>query len=696
MRRLFSVAIVRAILIVAVIAGLGSWLVVRASALDIVDASIQDWVLTNRSPESYLGSSAGTARDPRNFITIVAIDERTLSELGAYNGGYPRAYQAQVIEKLLAAPPRVIALDMGFFEPTSDDTVLAQALDHARSLPVPTTVILSAAGLPAPNESVKSAPDGELDFEDSLLPVPELADRASIGIANVVPGDHGTIRTMPLLAHIDGIERPSLGLAAVAAYLRRPTFADGRTADVLELAGRNIPLDEHGFLRIDFFGPPSRAYSVNSTFRVVSFVDVLRGRVDPATWRGGMVFIGALGAAGLADDYWTPVSDDGRKMAGVEIHANTAATLFSTNFLRSLPETTQALLTLGLALVVALAGGRLSILAGLVVGPLVLAGFAGIAVWILYAFGVLVPLAGPLLVGLASLLAVIAPRLVAEQRQARALRVALGADPRHDALVSDLELAIAREELRLEYQPKIDCRSGNVIGVEALVRWQHPERGLIAPDRFVPLAEQSGLIRPLTRWVLNSAVRQVRIWLDAGLTLKIAVNLSTHDLQDMQLPAQISELMDRHRVPAELLGLEITETALLADPDRAMLVLQELARRGLHASLDDFGTGYSSLTYLRRLPLQELKIDASFVRSLATAEADRVIVCSTIDLGHRLGLSVVAEGVEDRLTLELLAELGCDQAQGFYISRPLPPGELHDWVRSVSGAVEPLRRANAA
>jgi EAL domain-containing protein (putative c-di-GMP-specific phosphodiesterase class I) len=261
-------------------------------------------------------------------------------------------------------------------------------------------------------------------------------------------------------------------------------------------------------------------------------------------------------------------------------------------------------------------------------------------------------------------------------------------------MVSALREAISGDELRLHYQPKVECQTGRVRGVEALARWQHASQGIITPDRFVPLAEQTGLIGPLTRWVLEAAVRQARAWLDSGLPLRIAVNLSTHDLQDPRLPAQVCELLERYDVPFGLLTLEITETALLADPGRALETLNELAGRGVEASLDDFGTGYSSLTYLRQLPLRELKIDASFVRGLADAQRDRAIVRSTIELGHRLGLSVVAEGVEDGITLELLAELGCDEAQGYYLSRPLPADELADWLLSADNLES--RRANAA
>jgi predicted signal transduction protein with EAL and GGDEF domain len=252
-------------------------------------------------------------------------------------------------------------------------------------------------------------------------------------------------------------------------------------------------------------------------------------------------------------------------------------------------------------------------------------------------------------------------------------------------MVSALRRAVGDDELRLHYQPKLDCRTGAVRGVEALVRWGHPMLGLIGPDRFIPMAEQAGVIGAMTRWVLEAAVRQARAWCEAGLELKIAVNLSAWDLQDPGTSALVRELLERYGVSPSLLSLEITETAVLADPTRAVRALNELAAYGVDASLDDFGTGYSSLSYLRQLPLRELKIDASFVRGLAAAERDQAIVSSTIELGHRLGMRVVAEGVEDSRSLVVLAELGCDEAQGYYFSRPLPAEALEAWVRARAG-----------
>ena len=214
------------------------------------------------------------------------------------------------------------------------------------------------------------------------------------------------------------------------------------------------------------------------------------------------------------------------------------------------------------------------------------------------------------------------------------------------------------------------------------MRWNHPQQGLIPPDRFIPLAEQTGLIRPLTRWVLNSAISQARAWHDEGLMLSVAVNLSAHDLQDAELPRVLGEMLDRWNVGAEWLKLELTESALMSDPAQALDVLTALCDLGARIAIDDFGTGYSSLGYLKRLPAHEIKIDRSFVADMAAEERDHAIVRSTIDLGHNLGLAAVAEGVEDQRTLDLLSGLGCDLAQGYFLSRPLPAASVADWCRT--------------
>lgn len=251
--------------------------------------------------------------------------------------------------------------------------------------------------------------------------------------------------------------------------------------------------------------------------------------------------------------------------------------------------------------------------------------------------------------------------------------------PERLALVTDLQSAIARHEIKLHYQPKIGLRSGEIRGVEALARWRHPTRGFIPPDEFIALAEHTGLIKPLTEWVLEEAIAQSQRWRDAGLDLNIAVNLSARNLHEGDLVATVS----RQASDRDLTGLtvEITESALMLDPLTARQVITGLHDRGIRISIDDFGTGYSSLAYLKRLPVDEIKIDRSFIADLADDASDALIVRSVVDLGHNLRLDVIAEGVEDEETQRLLRDLGCDVAQGYYYSRPLPPAELVDWLR---------------
>jgi diguanylate cyclase (GGDEF)-like protein/PAS domain S-box-containing protein len=259
--------------------------------------------------------------------------------------------------------------------------------------------------------------------------------------------------------------------------------------------------------------------------------------------------------------------------------------------------------------------------------------------------------------------------------------------PERLALSGALRDAIEQGALVLHYQPQVDLASGHVCGVEALVRWPHPERGLIPPDAFIPLAEQTGLIAPLTEWVLAEAIRQAREWQRAGLLLGVSVNLSMWNLHDPALPDRVAALLHAHGLAPAWLRLELTESALMADTDRTMDVLARLAALGVHLAVDDFGSGYSSLSYLKRLPVDELKIDKGFVREMATDETDRAIVASTVGMGHALGLRVVAEGIEDRATWELLAGMGCDMAQGYYVARPLPPDALVRWLREAPWAV---------
>jgi diguanylate cyclase (GGDEF)-like protein/PAS domain S-box-containing protein len=252
--------------------------------------------------------------------------------------------------------------------------------------------------------------------------------------------------------------------------------------------------------------------------------------------------------------------------------------------------------------------------------------------------------------------------------------------PRRLGLLGQLRRALAAGELVVHYQPKADVRSARILGVEALVRWQHPEHGLLGPGEFVPLAETTGLIRPLTAYVLDAALRQCRAWLDAGRELSIAVNLSTRCLLDLTLPDQIAQLLEDTAVAADRLVLEITESAIMTDPTRALEVLNRLHALGVQLAIDDFGTGYSSMAYLKSLPVDELKVDRSFVKNLRDDQNDAVIVRSTVDLGHNLGLRVVAEGVEDEATLNELANLGCDSVQGYYVARPMPAAELVAWL----------------
>lgn len=257
-------------------------------------------------------------------------------------------------------------------------------------------------------------------------------------------------------------------------------------------------------------------------------------------------------------------------------------------------------------------------------------------------------------------------------------------DPAHDAvdvgLNSDLRHAIERRQLILHYQPRIDHRSSKITGVEALVRWQHPVHGLIPPDRFIPMAEQIGVINALTEWVLNESVNQCTEWHGLGYPMNIAVNLSAINLKNKDLPARVAAALQTHGLDAQWLELEVTETALLEDTQRTFTVMSQLQAMGVRISIDDYGTGYSSLSHLRKLPADIIKIDRSFVMGMATNADDATIVRSTIRLGHELGLSVVAEGVEDIDTWKRLTELQCDAAQGYFMSRPLLPADLMRWM----------------
>ncbi|MES2072257.1 MAG: EAL domain-containing protein [Pseudomonadota bacterium] len=248
------------------------------------------------------------------------------------------------------------------------------------------------------------------------------------------------------------------------------------------------------------------------------------------------------------------------------------------------------------------------------------------------------------------------------------------------SLLSELRAALDHNAFRLYVQPKVALDSGKVIAVEALVRWVHPERGFIFPDQFIPFAEQTGFIRLLTRWVLEQAAQMCSVWIGMGLHLKMSVNLSTRDLLDQDLPNKFADILERHHVPPASFCLEITESAIMDDPVRAQQTLERLHAMGVDLSIDDFGTGYSSLAYLKSLPVDELKIDKSFVMKMEQDLDDAKIVRSTIDLGHNMGLRVVAEGVENRDVMLLLREMGCDQAQGYFISKPMPAEQLPEWM----------------
>ncbi len=254
------------------------------------------------------------------------------------------------------------------------------------------------------------------------------------------------------------------------------------------------------------------------------------------------------------------------------------------------------------------------------------------------------------------------------------------ADPRRLALVGELRRALERDELVVHYQPKVALPSGVVCGVEALVRWQHPQDGLLASDAFLPMAERTGLVVPLTSVVLRKALQQCREWLDEGRRIPVAVNLSARGLLDPHLPTLVDDMLTHFRLPAAMLTLEITESSVMNDVPRAIPVLERLAGSGVTLSVDDFGTGHSSLAYLRRLPVDEVKIDKSFVQNMATDESDAAIVETIIDLAHHLRLRVVAEGVEDERSRDLLARQGCDRAQGYLFARPLSPERLGAWL----------------
>lgn len=249
------------------------------------------------------------------------------------------------------------------------------------------------------------------------------------------------------------------------------------------------------------------------------------------------------------------------------------------------------------------------------------------------------------------------------------------------SLMSELRESLELGHLQLYYQPKLDLDAGEIGGAEALVRWIHPRRGFVPPDVFIGLAEETGNIQRLTRWALDTGITQAARWREQGYALRISINLSVRDLADGDLPRFVAERLDEHGLPAEALVLEVTESAIMGEPDAAIAVLRELAATGIALSIDDFGVGQSSLAYLRRLPVRELKLDKTFILTLAGSQADRAIVRAVTELGHNLGYKVTAEGVEDEETLYALRYLGCDFAQGYHLAKALPVPQFEVFLR---------------
>lgn len=248
-------------------------------------------------------------------------------------------------------------------------------------------------------------------------------------------------------------------------------------------------------------------------------------------------------------------------------------------------------------------------------------------------------------------------------------------------LRSEIRKAIANEEFILHYQPKIDFSTRRISGVEALVRWQHPTRGLLSPDTFIPFAEETGLIRPLTEAIMRQAVAQAASWLKDGMPFQIAVNVSAINIQDDKFADQVEEILEQYNLPADLIELELTESAIMSEPKKAINCIKQLRNFGVQVSIDDFGTGYTSMSQLKELLVAKIKIDRSFVTDMMMNHNDAVIVRTTVDLGHSLGFKVVAEGVEDQATWDQLEDLGCDSAQGFHMARPLAPEAFTAWLR---------------
>ncbi|HIJ79647.1 MAG: EAL domain-containing protein [Desulfobulbaceae bacterium] len=256
--------------------------------------------------------------------------------------------------------------------------------------------------------------------------------------------------------------------------------------------------------------------------------------------------------------------------------------------------------------------------------------------------------------------------------------------------MGELRDAMNKDQLTLYYQPKISANDHELVGVEVLVRWFHPDKGLLPAEDFILLAEKAGLLSTMTLWILERAIQQIAEWQGKGHVITIAVNLSINNLQDLEFPGQVEELLAKYKVNPVQLTMEITETSMMADPERVKKVVSRLTNLGIAMAIDDYGTGYSSLVYLRKFPAIEIKIDKSYISNMLEDEDNAVIVRSTIEMAHNIGRKVVAEGVEDRDTMLALEEMSCDYLQGYYISRPLPPRELYAWLEQGAGKADHL------
>src|SRR6266852_295007 len=265
--------------------------------------------------------------------------------------------------------------------------------------------------------------------------------------------------------------------------------------------------------------------------------------------------------------------------------------------------------------------------------------------------------------------------------------------PEQLALIVEMRGAMERDEFELYYQPKLHVSSGLMTRAEVLIRWNHPKRGLLAPGAFIPIAERTGLIKPMTDWIIDRMLKQCREWHDTGAPVHVAVNISAKSLQEQLLPVKFQAALDKWNIDARFVKVEITESSIMADPAHALAITSMLQSMGVRLSLDDFGTGFSSLTNLRQLPIDELKIDKSFVMGMTASEADTTIVRTMVDLSHNLGKQVCAEGVEDEQTWRRLGEMGCDLAQGYWISKPLPAGDFLAWLVETFWGLRQVKRS---